>query len=106
MAPGAVSEPGSGKLETPCERMHLAYSTSNPPGGEPAVGAAADADADVVVGAVVVPTVATPAPGEAPPQAAKARASTLTARPMGTSRQRPRPLIRIDRGATAACLAS
>jgi hypothetical protein len=102
MAPGSESEPGSGKLETPCERMHLAYSTSAPPGDEPPVAAAV---ARTVV--VVAPTLATPALAGPPPQAAAARARQKALGATSSSLWRPgRPLpVLPRRGAGVAMLA-
>ena len=53
------NEAESGKLETPCERMHVAYSTSSPPEDEPPLAGAA---AGAVV--VVAPRLATSEPVE------------------------------------------
>jgi hypothetical protein len=92
MAPDAPREAGSGKLETPCERMHLAYSTSAPPEDGPPVAAAVVGTAVVgtaVVGAavVVVLRLATPAVGEPPPQAAVATARLIITGATRYSRQ-------------------
>jgi hypothetical protein len=64
---------GSGKVGTPCARMHVAYSTSGGPEAGPPTSLA-PAGAAVVV----VPRLATPA-GEPPPQAAAAIARPITA---------------------------
>jgi hypothetical protein len=72
-----VSDPreaGSGKFKTPCERMHLAYSTSPLPADEPPV---ADAATPAVV--VVVLRFATPVLGEPPPQLAASSENAATA---------------------------
>ena len=60
------------QLEMPCERMHLAYSTSPPPEGEPPVATAAAA------AVVVVPRLATPPLGEPPPLQPAARSEHPT----------------------------
>jgi hypothetical protein len=81
------NEAEPGKLKTPCERMHLAYSTSSPPEDEPpAVAAVAG------VAVVVVLRLATPAVGE-PPQAAVARARPMT--PGATSSNRRTRIPRV-----------
>lgn len=88
MALGSSREAGSGKFTRPCERMHLAYSRSAPP-GDALVAVVAPAGAAVVV---VVPIRATPASGE-PAHAATASAKTMKAGATSRSpRRRGRPI--------------
>jgi hypothetical protein len=106
IASGAEREPGSGKLETPWARMHLAYSTSAPPGAvppepvlpepvlpepglpEPRLSVAVALAGTVVV---VVARLATLVLGEPPPQAAVARARPMAAEVTSQTRRRPGP---------------
>jgi hypothetical protein len=89
MAPGVAREPGSGKLKTPCERMHVANSTAPLEDSSPL--AATPTGAPVVV----VARLATLALGEPPPQAPVARTRPMTAGQRGavaSAQGRPSPL--------------
>jgi hypothetical protein len=88
MAPGAPSEAGSGKLKTPCERMHLAYSTSSPPEDEPPTTPAAFGTT-----VVVVLRLATRAVRRPPPQAAVTRTRPITPGATKARRRRAGPAI-------------
>ncbi len=88
----------SGKFKTPCERMQPAYLTNWRLEGPSA--AAAPAGSAVVV----VPTRATLARGEPPPQAAVARTRPMTAEATSGSGRRPdRPLSRAPRPTDKRC---
>jgi hypothetical protein len=84
MPPDDPNEAELGKLKTPWERMHVAYSPRSPPEDEPVAAPAAAGGAVVVV----VPRLATPAWGEPPPQAAVAMPKPITAEATSGSRRR------------------